>query len=233
MKKTILLIEDLNQFWQLLFAFLLLLFSKITIAAAAPTVTLIYASIFDPICSTKTSYKIDPVWIEELNSRITQWQKLWDQEGSVLLKTSEKLIGKPFPQNHFYVPLTLCTFPSMSTPLMVNVRYSLNSFIVHPIKSNTTISIIEHEVLHVYIDSFLPKKTPLLIKYKNESQTVLNHLHLFALQKATYLILGWNTRLHDIITKDDRLPNPDYKRAWEIVKQEGYAPFIAELKSDY
>lgn len=114
---------------------------------------------------------------------------------------------------------------------MVNVRYSLGSFTKTPININVTISTIEHEILHTYIDSFLKKNTPLLQKYHNESQTVLSHLHLFALQKATYLLLGQNKILNDVIAKDDSLPNGEYKRAWEIVNKEGYVPFIKELKA--
>ena len=61
--------------------------------------------------------------------------------------------------------------------------------------------------------------------------TVLNHLHLFALQKATYLKLGWQNQLKDVIFKDESL-NMDYKRAWGIVNQhENYLSFIEELKS--
>jgi hypothetical protein len=102
----------------------------------------------------------------------------------------------------------------MSAPLIVNVRYSLKSFTDHPNQDDVTISTIGHELLHNYIDSFLPEETPLLIKYKSESKMVLGHLHLFALQKATYLALGWQSKLKDVVAKDESLPNIEYKRAW-------------------
>jgi hypothetical protein len=197
-----------------------------------PTVRIFYAAIFDEVCSQKTSYKIEPAWKQELNNRLPQWQKLWNQEGTQLLKQAIKIVGKAFPQNNFSVPLSVCSFPSMSTPLIVNVRYSLKSFTEHPNLDDVTISTIDHELLHNYIDSFLPKETPLLIKYKSEPKMVLSHLHLFALQKATYLALGWQSKLKDVIAKDKSLPNSDYKRAWEIVNEkENYSAFIEELKS--
>ena len=197
-----------------------------------PTVIISYAALFDEVCSQKTSYKIEPAWKQELNNRLPQWQQLWNQEGAQLLKQAIKIVGKPFPQNNFSVPLSVCSFPSMSTPLIVNVRYSLKSFTEHPNLDDVTISTIDHELLHNYIDSFLPKETPLLIKYKSEPKMVLSHLHLFALQKATYLALGWQSKLKDVIAKDKSLPNGDYKRAWEIVNEkENYRAFIAELKS--
>lgn len=197
-----------------------------------PTIRIFYASLFDEVCSKKTSYKIDSSWPSELNNRLPQWQQLWNQEGTQLLKQAIKIVGKPFPQNNFSVPLSLCSFPSMSAPLIVNVRYSLKSFTDHPNLDDVTISTIDHELLHNYIDSFLPKETPLLIKYKSEPKMVLGHLHLFALQKATYLALGWQSKLKDVIAKDKSLPNSNYKRAWEIVNEkENYSEFIRELKS--
>ena len=217
---------------KMLFIIFLIFYSKISFAEnSLPTVQLKYAYLFDPVCASKNSYQIDPKLIKELNNQIPVWQNSWNQEGSLLLKTAMKIIGKPFPQNHYTVPLSICNFPSMSEPLMVNVRYSLSSFTQNPIDINVTISTIEHEILHTYIDSFFPKNTPLLNKYHNESQTVLNHLHLFALQKATYLLLGQDKILKDVIAKDSNLPNSEYKRAWEIINKEGYVQFINELKS--
>lgn len=235
--------ESVKLFLSVSFSLCLLCVSPITNFAYAakkeidssievPTVSLFHAAMFDEICSSKTSYKINPAWDQELNNRLPQWEKLWKQEGTQLVKAAIKLIGKPFPQNNFSVPLSLCSFPSMSAPLIVNVRYSLKSFTNHPNLDDVTISTIEHELLHNYIDSFLPEETPLLIKYKSESKIVLGHLHLLALQKATYLALGWQSKLRDVIAKDERLPNSDYKRAWEIVNDKNnYSKFVAELKS--
>ena len=215
--------------------FIILLFicsSTVFANPVLPKEEIFYASIFDSVCATKTSYRIDPAWVQELADQLPDWRKLWNQEGMLLLKTTIKLIGRPFAQQNFQVSLSLCSFPSMSAPLIINTRYVLRSFTNHPIPDYVFISTIYHELLHNYIDSFLPKNTPLLIKYKNESKGVLNHLHLFALEKATYLQLGWKSKLKEIIAKDESLPNNDYKRAWEIInKKETYEDFIAELKS--
>lgn len=226
---TVNLIEQIFMKRIILFSCLLIL-SRIAFGSTVPTVQLKYAYLFDPVCSAKNTYKIDPNIITELNKNLPEWQIRWNYEGRLLLKTAMKIVGKPFPQNHYTVPLSVCNFPSMSEPLMVNVRYSLNSFTKNPISTNVTISTIEHEILHTYIDSILPKNTPLLKKYHNESTTVLNHLHLFALQKASYLLLKQDKILKKVISKDYSLPNKDYKRAWEIVSMEGYRPFIKELK---
>ena len=215
----------------ILFFFFLMFFHGITAAESVPTVQLKYAYLFDPVCSQKTGYKIEHFWITELKEKLPKWQILWNKEGVLLLKKAMKITGKSFRQNYYIVPLSLCNFPSMSEPLIINARYSLRHFTNNPIDASVTISTIEHEILHTHIDSFFSKKSPLLIKYQHESKTVLNHLHLFALMKATYLSLGWNKKLEDIISKDNSLPNGDYKRAWEIVNIEGFIHFVNELKS--
>lgn len=199
---------------------------------APPKVTLSYAEIFDPVCTVKTGYEINPVWVRELKEKLPQWETLWNKEGNVLLKKTSQLISRPFNQKDFQVSLSLCSFPSMSAPLIINSRYALQSFTDHPIKNYVLINTIYHELLHNYIDSFLLKNTPLLKKYKAESKGVLNHIHLFALEKAVYLNLGWEFKLTEIIKKDENLPNGEYKRAWEIVnKKENYLDFISELKN--
>jgi hypothetical protein len=196
-----------------------------------PAITLFYAGMFDEVCAQKTSYKIEAALVQEVNDRLPQWKKLWDQDGTQLLTMAIKLTGRPFPRNNISVPLSLCSFPSMSAPLFVNVRYALKNFTGQPNTDDVTISTIEHELLHDYIDSFLPKKTALLTKYSSEKKMVQGHLHLFALQKAIYLALGRESTLKKVIEKDKSLPNGDYRRAWEIVNdKEDYSAFVAELR---
>ena len=201
------------------------------LAHKVPEVIIQYAAIYDDVCSKKYSYPIEPAWKQELIRHLPQWRKLWNEEGSLLLKTSMRLTGKPFLEQNFKVALSLCSFPSISFPLIVNARFALQSFTANPISDSVFISVIEHEILHSYLESFLPKTASLLTKYKAESPGVLGHIHLLALQKATYLELGWQNKLNDIIAKDETLPNKDYKRAWEIIAGEGHLSFINELKS--
>lgn len=196
-----------------------------------PKESLFYAVMFDNVCTTKTSYKINASWVQELKHQLPHWKALWNQEGMQLLETTTALIERPFVQENFQVALSLCSFPSMSAPLIVNARYALHSFTNNPISGAVLINTIYHEILHNYIDSFLPKNTSLLLKYSKESPGVLSHLHLFALEKAVYLKLGWQSTLNAVIAKDNSLPNNDYKRAWEIINQkENYHDFVDELK---
>lgn len=223
-------IKCLKQFL-LLFPFLL--FANAAYAMA-PRVTLVPAVVFDKVCTQKLDYKIQPSWRKELDVKLPLLSKQWDKQGNKLLNETILLIGKPFTATSYRVALSLCNFPSMSDPLMVNMRYSLNSFTTNALPSDVTMSIIYHELLHVYLDNIIPKSSPLLKKYSNESDTVKEHLHLFALMKAVYLKLNMQHQLDEVIKKDDSLPNHDYKKTWEIINgKEGYQPFIAELKSKH
>ena len=201
--------------------------------AASFNVKLSPSVIFDTVCAKETGYKINKSWKDELNTRLPALQAHWNKEGSKLLETTEKIIGKPFDIRNYRVALTLCSFPSMSDPLLVNMRYSLKSFTANPLSSAVSVSIIYHEILHPYVASLIPKNSALLRKYSHESPTVKEHLHLLALMKAVYLALGQKKQLDAIIIKDNSLPNPSYKRTWEIINgKEGYRSFINELKTN-
>ena len=197
---------------------------------AIPTVSIEYGAMFDFVCSEKSSYKIDPRWVQELEGRLPALRREWEAEGRQLLKMAAKISGRPFIQKELAVTLTLCSFPSMGQPLLVNARYTMKTFVENPNTDQVFLSTIFHEILHAYLDGF-KQETPLIKKYRMESEGVKSHLHLLALQKAVYLKLGRNAVLKDVIAKDQSLPRPDYKRAWEIVNgPEGYESFIHELK---
>lgn len=71
-----------------------------------------YASMFDDICTAKTTYQIKPSWTFELKDQLPYWQALWDKVGMRLLEATTQLVGRPFVQRNFQVALSLCSFPS-------------------------------------------------------------------------------------------------------------------------
>lgn len=203
---------------------------SISPASHSPRVTFSYAKVFDSVCSQQTGFEIQSGWVTELNSRLPALQISWDKSGQTLLKTTVKIIGKEFQESELGVALSVCSFPSLSDPLLVNMHYSLKSFTENPLSTDVTISIFFHEILHRYLIGKIPNDSRLLLKYKSEDETVLSHLHLFAIRKAVYLELGEANLLREVIKKDVSLPNPDYKRAWEIVNSlEDYHSFLDEL----
>jgi hypothetical protein len=200
-------------------------------SASAPLVTLSYAADFDQACSQQTKYQIDPAWVSELTTRLPEFNADWAKDGPTLLRTSEEIVGKPFQERDIWVSLSACSLPSVSDPLLVNMRFSLSSFTPAPLAQDVTVSIIFHEILHRYLLGRIPPNSPLLSKYKGESDTVKAHLHLLALQKGVYLKLGRVATLQRVTEKDQELPNRAYARAWEIVNSsENYQSFISELR---
>ena len=120
------LILRLN-FWQievLLISFLLnfQLNAKEVTTDRIPEVTIQYAATYDDVCSKKYSYVIDSKWKHELIGRLPGWRNLWNKDGSLLLKTSRQITRKPFREQNFTVALSVCSFPSISMPLIVNSR---------------------------------------------------------------------------------------------------------------
>ncbi|PIQ43115.1 MAG: hypothetical protein COV52_10425 [Gammaproteobacteria bacterium CG11_big_fil_rev_8_21_14_0_20_46_22] len=219
--------------WLLIFSICLIGFysNGVEAAPATPEVRIQYAKIFDMVCTNKMHYNIKPVWRNELLQRLPSIQQAWNQEGVKLLNTTQNLVHMPFRMPSYLVSLTLCNFPSMSQPLLVNMRYSLKSFIKKPLSLPVTLSIIYHELLHVYLDGRTPPYAGPLKKYAHLSWVVRQHLFLFAIQKAVYLKLGQKKELKAIIAMDQSLPDKAYTKAWNIVNTDGYKPFILALEA--
>jgi hypothetical protein len=200
-------------------------------AASVPSISFSYAATFDGACAQQTKYKIDPAWVGELKSRLTEFTSEWAKDGPALLSTSEAIVGKPFQDKQVWVSLSVCSLPSVADPMLINMRFSLRSFTPTPLRDDVTIGIIFHELLHRYLIGKIPTDSLLLMKYEDEDDTVKSHLHLLALQQNVYLKLGRGDTLRRIIAKDRELPNKSYGRAWDILEsREKYQSFISELR---
>lgn len=196
-----------------------------------PLVRLDYGFVpFDRTCSKITDSEIKEEWIAELQKRLPEFQKLWDTEGPRIMETIIEETGVRFEQREMQVTLTLCKFPSMSHPLLVNARRFLNSFSdekPRPLFMFT--ALVVHELLHNYSYNIL-ENAPLRQKYSQEPFSVQSHIYLMALMKMAYLKLGLESELAAIIENNVRYGGV-YKRAWEIVNDiEGYQAFVDEIK---
>lgn len=190
-----------------------------------------YKPALDTICALVKGPNIQTEWKEELVVKKADLEKEWEAIGSELISSTEKIVGQNLETGENTVHLTLCNIPSRSSPLILNMRYSLSSFTEEPVSINDKVGTLFHELLHPYIDKHLPKSAPSLEKYKNEDSRVLEHIHLLALQKAVYLSLNLNQQLLSIVEMDSSLPNGYYKKAWEIVNSSDsyYKILVAEL----
>ena len=214
---------------EVLVSILILLFKNLAygVQQPVPEVSFRYPKIFDETCKRKLKYKIENEWKTELKRELGSFKEAWASHGPKLLRASVEIIGVEFRKKEYHATLTLCDFPSVSHPLLINMRYYLKSFSKNTQSMNIFVSLVHHEILHDYLLGKVPKDSAILAKYKNESRRTIHHIHLLALQKAVYLKLGWPELLKEVIAKDQNMP--PYRRAWEIVEIEGHSSIVTEL----
>lgn len=196
-----------------------------------PEVTFDYGFVpFDRACSEATGFEIQPAWIEELEARIDDFRQLWAERGPALLALTVQETGKPFRQREMQATMSLCRFPSMSHPLLLNMRrYMASATDGNPRAMHMFVALVFHELLHTYVYENI-EASALLEKYEAEPFSVKSHMHLMALLKNAYLKLGYDDELEDILARDRKIGSV-YARAWEIVNElEDYRAFVDELK---
>jgi hypothetical protein len=180
--------------------------------------------------------QINPQWIQEAFTKLPVFQRYWDQQGFPLTQAVESLVGLPYSRRELSAGLILCkTAVGMTMPLILHYWPFLNGpSNGQPKDPEFFLDFIFHETLHRYVIDRLgwAPKTPLLLKYKNETAPVRIHLHLDAIEKMVYLRLGKDEMLAKII-KNAKVHGPDYVRAWQIIESEGWEPFVNELKNIY
>ncbi len=196
------------------------------------------APVFDMECGQRTGFKIDPQWYTELFKKTPLFQKHWNEQAEALIAASEQAAGRKFSRSQYSVALTLCKWTPMGHPFIVSVRPYLDGpakadpSLGQPMSMNTFVSMTHHELLHSLVDNLLSPDfdSPLLIKYKSEAPNVLVHLHLMAIQKASYEKLN-KRKMLEATNHLYAFIGGDYQRAWEIVAKEGTQPFLAELRA--
>ena len=198
-----------------------------------PTITFIYmkgGTPFDRGCEEFLGKAAEKWAIDEASALLNEFQQRWDNEGTTFLKTALKEVGVPFPYGEMQATFTVCDLPSVSSPLIINVKRFLPSA-PDRLPQWAFPELVFHEVMHSYVRPVYDTSS-LLKKYPNEPIVVRNHLHEMALEKFVLVALQKDEILQWL---DDRYRNkfpPAYKRAWEIVNDiEGYQSFVDELKS--
>lgn len=196
-----------------------------------PNLFFSYSFLYDGVCASNNP--VQEQWAIEANSREAEFKAIWDSEAPALFSKLFEEFPKGFSRREMTATLSVCpAAPSMSNPLILNVTRFLKSYMGDkPTRPNYVfVDLVFHELLHTWLVENLKRPTPLLIRYKDEPKSVLNHLHLMALQIHVYKLLGRQDLLDWIASQYPRLPGV-YPRAWEIVSRiEGYEAFIAEIK---
>ena len=201
-----------------------------------PTIHLLYpapeGSVFDRNCSEllKDAPAIDRKLVEEAVRRAPEFQRIWDKEGPAYLTATFEAIGLTFPFREMQAALTVCPVPSMSLPLMINVRGFLASA-GNPAPDSDFPRLVFHELMHTYTRS-VNVSSALRKKHASEPPVTLNHLHVLALEKFVLTKLGRTAQLKALDERYRTRAPATYKRAWEIVNDvESVDAFLAELKT--
>ena len=97
-------------------------------------------------------------------------------------------------------------------------------------REDAFVTLVFHELLHIWVEDNINGKSTLLTKYAKEHQYVRDHIHLMALQKMIYLKINRGDIL-SMLDESYRKNSPiQYRRAWEIVNDiEGYEKIIQDI----
>ena len=134
------------------------------------------------------------------------------------------------PYDEMQATLTVCDFPSMSSPLIIYMKNFLSTA-ERPQPLFAFPEVVFHEVMHKYLRRFYNLST-LRKKYASEAPGTVGQLHLMALEKFVLQKLKKNDVLKWVDIRYRTRLTPAHKRAWEIVNEiEGHEAFIRELAS--
>lgn len=195
---------------------------------------IVYSRPLDAACSLIGGYRLDPDAQAELEAMLPELRRAWASEGQPVLDRIFAQTGKRLPDGRHNVHLTLCDIPS-SSPFgtIVNMRHALPGVTDHPVPLRYKVAVIDHELLHRLLAGVDLSGSALLRAHSGESRRVRDHLHLFALLKAAFLDLGRAGELEELVRIDGRLPEPAYRRAWEIVNASpgAYRLYVDEVRA--
>lgn len=181
-------------------------------------INFVYSNIYDQHYDYRIEYNKLMKYMKELEKKWIKIEKDITKELSKIteLKWHEKeikcyIVGKAIP---FSDPLTI--------PYYKNI--------------NDGIDILIHELIHqIFTQGNNLEKSNnswkrIYKKYKNESNNTKIHIPLQAIHKHIYLKFFNKNRLQKDIKSYQELI--DYKRAWDIVEEEGYMDIINDFKKD-
>jgi hypothetical protein len=210
-------------------AALALVLARPLAAADYPHIDFEYSDIWASVCGELSGEEVPRDLVAAARAMVPELERQWNRNEDALLGAAVQAAGSAFRARELHAVVSLCRTPSMSKPLVINVRRWLAPG-APPLDWAVVVGVVFHESLHWYVHALVPDSSRLLAKYADEELLVRRHLHLLALLRHVYTRLGRTGELARIMEADRRLPRPAYKRAWEIVNAEGDAPFVSELK---
>ena len=159
-----------------------------------------------------------------LEEKLSAVRDAFEKKEKKILDGLRKITGLSFLRNYIDVFLiNPDNAPSISFPVIVKFYGD----------TNETICIIVHELIHNLMwDNNKNVNWSLKIQelFKDENRKTAIHIAVHAVLEAVYMdVLNEPEEIVKNIKQSQ--DKPDYRRAWEIVKAEGYKNIIAKLKS--
>ena len=181
-----------------------------------PKVEFRYSMVYDRIWM-----KGEPKSREFMLKYINDVAKLWRKKENKILYEMQKITGLKWKEKRIICYVN-SRGRSFSEPLTVIYNKDKNDFV----------DTLTHEMIH-QIQIQGAKNFPewvgyLKRKYPNGNPIFLRHILLHAVHKRLFLELFDKKRLNREIKSHQ--PYPDYKRAWDVVEEEGYENIIKDFK---
>jgi hypothetical protein len=173
-----------------------------------PQIKIKYGKLLDPFFIGYVENKYPEYSIpqkEDVLEKVKLFKNVWDKKGDIILDFIIKNTGLEYKRNIIDCYIVTATPRDMSSPLIIRSRYNEKEFLY----------IILHELIH---NIFSDNKVKYNIEFKEDNQTIKNHVVLFLLIKKYYLEIEKDENfLNEIREKSNDPKNIDYKKAWEIV----------------
>ena len=199
-----------------------------------PKINFIYSDIYQEVYhlpkNYKYNFKIDEKFVE---SYINFISKEWKKYGSKILKYIQKITNLKFKRKEIdCFVIKISKYVPISHPLTIPIQGTDGQNILTLTKEQF-FDMLVHELIHnLFIDN--EKKTKKYFnyiikkKYRRYSWNTSIHVPLHAIHKEIFLKFFDENRLKKEIYFASFFP--EYKRAWEIVLEEGSKNIIKEFR---
>ena len=187
-----------------------------------PSLKFNYSRIYNTVFNNYIGGKDQILDYKEVLKTKDELEEYWEKNGKAILRSISKVSGLKWRTKDINVYINSCC-PVFSNPLTLSLTTLNNN------KRNIETDLI-HELIHVILTDNHGLDGSLTSwineKYGKEDQITKIHIKVHAIQTGVFLNLKMEKDLLSIVekSKDER-----YKRAWEIVKKEGWENIVQRI----
>lgn len=160
---------------------------------------------------------IKPTDIDKIREKIDAYNQILKPIKDILISEIERMTGVKFPYSRINVNVVHVVYQTEAFALIVPSSLTPDGFLLT----------IIHELMHlsggVFSDEY--KK-----RYESEIVECRIHIMIHAMIERALHVIGRADLLDIAYEKTLRHPTPDYTRAWDIVRRDGYDNILALMK---